>query len=90
MPVDRILLDTTGRFLKTVLVHDSIRISYSDLCTLALRLASALQNYGVRRGDRIMIALENLGYLVSWFGVILSGEVPVAINPDIKPQVFKI
>ena len=64
MPVDRILLDTTGRFPeKTVLVHDSIRISYSDLCTLALRLASALQNYGVRRGDRIMIALENSGLL---------------------------
>lgn len=87
MPVDRILLDTTGRFPeKTVLIHDSIRISYSDLCTLALRLASALQNYGVRRGDRIVIALENsLDYLVSWFGVILSGGVPVAINPDIKP-----
>ena len=87
MPVDRILLDTTGRFPeKTVLVHDSIRISYGDLCALALRLSSALQNCGVRRGDRIVIALENsLDYLVSWFGVILSGGVPVAINPDIKP-----
>ncbi|MCC7202314.1 MAG: acyl--CoA ligase [Nitrospirae bacterium] len=86
MTVDEILLDTAERFSdKTVMIHDRTRLSSGELCSLALRLAYALRSCGVRRGDRIIIALENsLEYLVAYFGVILSRGVPVAINPDIK------
>ena len=86
MLVDKILLDTTDRFPdNSVLAHHASRVSYGDLCTRAVRLASALQDHGVRQGDRVMIALENsMDYLVSYFGVILAGGVTVAINPDVK------
>lgn len=86
MLIDKLLLDTTDRFPDNrVLVHHTLRVSYSDLYTRAMRLASALQAHGVRQGDRVVIALENsLDYLVSYFGVLLAGGVTVAINPDIK------
>ncbi len=87
MTVDKILLDAAERFSdKTVMIHDRTRLSCGELCALALRLADAMRSCGVRRGDRIIIALENsLEYLVAYFGVILSRGVPVAINPDVKP-----
>jgi len=87
MLLNRILLDTTDKYPdNSAIVHNSHRISYSDLYARVVKLAAVLQKQGLSRGDRIVIALENsVDYVVSYFGVILAGGVTVAINPDIKP-----
>lgn len=62
------------------LVQGDARVSYGELCDKAIRMASALGELGIRRGERVAIALENsIEYLVAHFGVLMSGGVSVPI-----------
>lgn len=86
MLLDRLFLNTTEKFPDNIaVVHGDMRISYSEMYSRALRLALILQEYGIRQGDRVLIALENSAeYITSYFAVLLAGGVTVAINPDVK------
>jgi long-chain acyl-CoA synthetase len=53
----------------------------------ALRLAAALRERGVKRGDRVAIYMDNTWPCVlSIFAVLLTGGVFLVINPQTKPD----
>ena len=93
MFVDNFLKNSASKYPdKTAIIHGNSRMTYSELLDRSMHLAAALQEHGLRRGDRVIIALNNSAeYLIAYFGVQLAGGVVVAVNPDIKPRgLYKI
>ncbi len=70
---------------KTALVCGGRRFAYGDLDRMANRLARALQDLGVGRGDRVGIFLPNgLEAVVAIFATLKAGGVFVVIHPSTK------
>ena len=82
---DTLLATAEERPDKVAVVTDGERHTYAALLTAARRLARALQNRGVRRGDRVTIFVENSWTaVVSIYGTLLAGGVLTVINPQTK------
>jgi amino acid adenylation domain-containing protein len=70
---------------KIALIVDEASYTYRELLDNAARIATGLQKYGVRRGDRVAIYMDN-----SWpcitaiYAVLLVGGVFVMVNPQTK------
>jgi long-chain acyl-CoA synthetase len=61
--------------------------SYAELCERCLRFARALQDLGVRRGDRVVVHLENsLECAVAVYGISLAGGVFAVVSPRTKAE----
>ena len=61
------------------------RLAYSELLDRSLRLARALQDLGVARGDRVAIYMDNsAGCATAIYGAMLAGGVFVVVNPQTK------
>jgi len=80
------LLATAARYPNhTALVVGDVRMNYREVLHYACRLAHALRDRGVRRGDRVAIFMGNTWQCAaSIFGVLLAGGVFVAINVHTK------
>ena len=67
---------------KTFLVYEDERLGFADVVDRAAGLAAALvERYGVRRGDRVAIAMRNYPEWVVSFAAITSiGGIAVALN----------
>lgn len=60
---------------------DARVLSYAELYTEAGQLCAGLQSAGLQAGDRLVLQLSDaLDVLVSFWGCILAGVVPVALN----------
>lgn len=76
--------DPRGR---TALIVDGQSYSFAQLLDAAQRLATALQERGVRRGDRVALYLDNSwSCVVAIYGTWIAGGVIVPINPQTKPH----
>lgn len=66
----------------TYVVFESDRLTYHDARARSFRAASVLREvYGVRKGDRVAIAMRNFPeYLVAFWAIHLLGAISVAIN----------
>lgn len=84
MLLEAFLEESARRFpQKTALVFQAARLSYAEIERLSNRLAHALQEGGVQRGDRVAIFLENsVEAVVSIFAVLKTGAVFLMINPS--------
>jgi long-chain acyl-CoA synthetase len=72
---------------KVALVCGCRRSTYSELNSTADRLAAAMQDIGVCRGDRVAILLPNvLESVVALFATLKCGAAFVAINDSTKPE----
>ncbi len=72
---------------KVALICDGQRLTYAQVDAMADRLANALRDHGVQRGDRVVIFLPNsVEAAVSIFAVLKAGAVFVVINATTKPQ----
>jgi acyl-CoA synthetase (AMP-forming)/AMP-acid ligase II len=72
---------------KVALIHESTRATYAQINTDADHLASFLISTGIKKGDRIVIILENsYEYVVSYYGILKSGAVAVPLSTDLKPD----
>jgi long-chain acyl-CoA synthetase len=61
------------------------RLAYAALADRALRLARALQELGVGRGDRVAVYMENsAGCATAVYAAMLAGGVFVVVNPQTK------
>jgi amino acid adenylation domain-containing protein len=70
---------------KTALVFEGSRWTYSELEERANRLAHALMAFGVHRGDRVAIYLQNSPEaVIAIFGALKAGGVFVVIHPTTK------
>jgi acyl-CoA synthetase (AMP-forming)/AMP-acid ligase II len=72
---------------KTALVCGGQRYSYAELNSRAERLARALRNLGVKRGDRVGLWLNNsVELVVGIFGILKADGVFVSLSRLMKPE----
>jgi long-chain acyl-CoA synthetase len=84
---DALLASTDHSAGKVAVVADGTAHSYEALLDAALRLARALQDNGVRRGDRVAVYLENSWpAVVAIYGTLLAGAVLTVLNPQTKAE----
>jgi amino acid adenylation domain-containing protein len=70
---------------REAVVAGAVRLPYAELLDRALRLARALQELGVRRGERVAIYMDNsAGCATALYGTLLAGGVFVIVNPQTK------
>jgi len=70
---------------KVALICGGRRVTYGELDTMSDRLACALAERGVQRGDRVAIHLHNsVESVVAIFGTLKAGAVFVVVNATTK------
>lgn len=70
---------------KVALVADGLRLSYAELDQRSDYIAAGLQRGGIRRGDRVLVFMDNCWEaVVSIFAVLKAGAVFSPINPSTK------
>lgn len=86
MRIEQFLRDSAARRpAKIAMVAESKRLSFADLDRMSDRLAGALVARGVKRGDRVVVFMENCWEaVVSIFAVLKAGAVFSPINPSTK------
>ena len=67
---------------KVFLVYENERLTFADVMARADALAAALaERYGVRRGDRVAIAMRNYPeWIISFAAITSIGAIAVALN----------
>lgn len=88
MLVQEFLTRTASRLPEKVgLVCDGRRYTYAELDGLATKIAQTLIRNGVKRGDRVAIALPNsLEAVVGIFGILKADAVFVVLNPSTRQE----
>jgi len=62
--------------------HEGRIVTYAEFEQLSARAAAAFASLGVRRGDRVTVALGNsVDYVVAAFGVLRAGAILNPVNP---------
>lgn len=70
---------------RAALVADGRTWTYAELADAALRLARALQDAGLERGDRVITFMDNTAECaISIFGTLAAGGAFVVANPQTK------
>jgi benzoate-CoA ligase len=70
-----------GRAAKTAFIDVNGSITYGHLATQVNRAANALLSLGLKREDRVMLALlDTIDFPVVFLGAIKAGIVPIAAN----------
>ncbi|RLC94001.1 MAG: long-chain fatty acid--CoA ligase [Chloroflexi bacterium] len=66
---------------------DTHRLSYRKLDEQANRMANALVNLGVKKGDRVALLMPNCPqFVISYYAVLKAGGIVVATNPLYSPR----
>lgn len=82
---DTLLLSAADHPDKVAVVVEGRPFTYGQLREDAARLAAALRRYGLERGDRVAIYMDNTwACVVSLYGVLLAGGVFLIVNPQTK------
>ena len=64
--------------------------SYAELCAEACRWGHGFQSLGLRRGDRILMFLDDTpAYPTAFFGAVRAGFVPLLINTLTPPDLLQ-
>ena len=72
---------------KDALICQDRRYTYSELDSMSNRIANALMDRGVEKGDRVGIFLDNSAEsVISIFGILKAGCAFVVVNPQTKPR----
>lgn len=88
----RILFDnlSKGRGEKLALTGPAGTRSYAELCAEACRWGNGLQSLGLRRGDRVLMFLDDTpAYPAAFFGAVRAGLVPLLINTLTPPDLLQ-
>ena len=82
-PLTWLLDQAVSRFpSRTAIIYYGTKLSYAQLSSLANRFAAALQRLGVKKGDRVALALPNIPqYPIAFYGALRAGAVVVPTNP---------
>ncbi len=72
---------------KTAVIAGDRSHTFAEIDRWSNRIAQALCQAGIQRGDRVAVFMENCAELVaSVFGILKAGGVFVMINPTAKPK----
>lgn len=76
---------------KTAIVSGDSRLSYSELDKASNKIAHALLEMGVKRGDRVATLLSNSPeFVATFFGIVKTGAIAVTLDPQYKPDELDI
>ncbi len=65
-------------------------LTYGELDILTAKLASGLNESGVRKGDRVLLLLANsLEFVIGYYGILKAGATVVPTNPLYKDRELK-
>ncbi|MEW6618846.1 MAG: class I adenylate-forming enzyme family protein [bacterium] len=78
------LEDSATKYPENIaIVYENNRITYNQLYNLVLKLAFILEKQGVKKGERVVILLNNsINYVISYFAILKIGAIVVALNTD--------
>ncbi|MBI5265173.1 MAG: benzoate-CoA ligase family protein [Bradyrhizobium sp.] len=88
----RVLFDNLakGRGDKIALTGPAGTRSYAELCSEACRWGNGLASLGLKRGDRILLFLDDTpAYPAAFFGAVRAGFVPLLINTLTPPDLLQ-
>jgi acetyl-CoA synthetase len=88
----RILFDnlTAGRGDRLALTGPGGVRTYAQLCAEAAQWGHGFQSLGLKRGDRILMFLDDTpAYPAAFFGAVRSGFVPLLINTLTPPDLLR-
>jgi len=87
-PLYQILQIASGAYRdKPAVAFMGAFIDFGDVKKLVDLLATALQNLGIVKGDRVGVMLPNCPqYLISFFAVVRLGAIVVNVNPIYTPR----
>src|SRR5712671_3471416 len=88
----RILFDnlSKGRGDRLALTGPAGTRSYNELCAEASRWGHGLQSLGLKRGDRVLMFLDDTpAYPAAFFGAVRAGFVPLLINTLTPPDLLQ-
>ena len=88
----RILFDNLakGRGDRPALIGPLGARSYAELCAEACRWGHGLRSLGLKRGDRILMFLDDTpAYPAAFFGAVRAGFVPLLINTLTPPDLLQ-
>ncbi|MFO7300400.1 MAG: AMP-binding protein, partial [Actinomycetes bacterium] len=90
------ILNADGFFLRDDLASKADRIAvrlddrvvtYAEVDRMASGYAALLLDLGVRKGDRVLVLLDDgIDYPAAIFGIMRVGAVVVMMNPGLTPQ----
>ena len=83
IPLQRLLEDTATNYPNaTYVIFHGVFKTYKEINEMADRFASALINFGVKKGDKVAIYLPNIPhYPVVFFGALKAGAVNITCDP---------
>jgi benzoate-CoA ligase family protein len=88
----RILFDNLarGNGARIALIGPAGTRSYAELCTEAARWGHGFLSLGLKRGDRILMFLDDTpAYPAAFFGAVRAGFVPLLINTLTPPDLLQ-
>ena len=82
-PLTWLLDNAASRYpSNTAILYYGTKLTYAQLSSMANRFAIALQRLGIKKGDRVALALPNIPhYPVAFYGALRAGAVVVPTNP---------
>lgn len=84
---DRFLAHARSTPERVALVSGKRRLTYGEVHDSAVRLASFMQERGIRRGDRVVVYLRNnADFVVALYATLLAGAVFVPVGPQVKSR----
>ncbi|MGB9904277.1 MAG: class I adenylate-forming enzyme family protein [Desulfotomaculales bacterium] len=88
MPLFELIRQTAYRYpLKTALVSCGKKITYGEMNEFSDRLAAALADLGVQKGDRVAVMLPNCAqHVIAFHGIIKAGAASVPCNVMLKGE----
>jgi long-chain acyl-CoA synthetase len=83
VPLYQLLEDSVKRFpLNPALIFLNGKMTYAALDANVNRLANALSDLGIKKGDRVAIYMANCPqYVISYYAILKIGAIIVPINP---------
>ncbi len=88
----RVLFDNLARGFgdRPALTGPAGQLSYAELCADACRWGNALASLGLKRGDRVLLFLDDTpAYPAAFFGAVRAGFVPLLINTLTPPDLLQ-
>ena len=88
VPLHGLLEGTAEKFPEhTAIVYFNKTMTYRELNDLSDRFATALDDLGVKKGDKVAIFLPNTPqFVISYYGITKIGAVETAISPLYKER----
>ncbi|MEZ0075122.1 benzoate-CoA ligase family protein [Planotetraspora sp. GP83] len=75
---------------RTALITAAGHLTFAELRTLANRVGNALLALGVRRGDRVLIALsDGVEFVATWYGAQKIGAVTAEVYTYLQPKHYR-